>query len=151
MLRPRRCFCCLNYLKSRDTDAYLTFLVFRFNHWNKKPFCSNNNNIKNSACKCQILCFYACIGAITCTQSIWYMFLKKYKSMLSTDDHNTTLLTFFSTMYSISQYCHIFQSNYFKWLICRADGKVYVYCREAVFNNHIKMYFLPMILRTSIK
>ena len=84
MLRPRRCFCCFNYLKSRDTDAYLTFLVFRFNHWNKKPFCSNNNNIKNSACKCQILCFYACIGAITCTQSIWYMFLKKYKSMLST-------------------------------------------------------------------
>lgn len=95
MLRPRRCFCCFNYLKSRDTDAYLTFLVFRFNHWNKKPFCSNNNNIKNSACKCQILCFYACIGAITCTQGIWYMFLKKYKSMLSTDDHNTTLLTFF--------------------------------------------------------
>ena len=95
MLRPRRCFCCFNYLKSRDTDAYLTFLVFRFNHWNKKPFCSNNNNIKNSACKCQILCFYACIGAITCTQRIWYMFLKKYKSMLSTDDHNTTLLTFF--------------------------------------------------------
>ena len=84
MLRPRRCFCCFNYLKSRDTDAYLTFLVFRFNHWNKKPFCSNNINIKNSACKCQILCFYACIGAITCTQSIQYMFLKKRKSIVST-------------------------------------------------------------------
>ena len=89
MLRPRRCFCCFNYLKSRDTDAYLTFLVFRFNHWNKKPFCSNNNNIKNSACKCQILCFYACIGAIPCTQSICFL---KNTSLCY---RHTTLLTFF--------------------------------------------------------
>ena len=99
MLRPRRCFCCFNYLKSRDTDAYLTFLVFRFNHWNKKPFCSNNNNIKNSACKCQILCFYACIGAITCTQSIPYIFLKKHKSKVSTRYQHVFL--------SCIQYCNI--------------------------------------------